>query len=57
MFADELFLSFATLTGLWYGQEKLGYPALLILLECRTRNICAADISWKVISLWLNGYT
>jgi hypothetical protein len=44
MFADELFLSFATLTGLWYGQEKLEYPALLIVLECCRRNNCAADI-------------
>jgi hypothetical protein len=31
MFAVELFLSFVTLTGLWYGQEKFDYPALLIL--------------------------
>jgi hypothetical protein len=35
MFTDELFLGFetiyCTLTGLWYGQEELGYPALLIL--------------------------
>jgi hypothetical protein len=31
MFTDELFLGFeticSTLTGLWYGQEKMGYPA------------------------------
>jgi hypothetical protein len=46
-------------TGLWYGQEELGslgYSALLILLECCTINICAADISQKVISLQLKGY-
>jgi hypothetical protein len=57
---DELFLAFeticSTLTRLWYGQEKLGYPALLILVECCTTNICAAGISWKVISLQLKGY-
>jgi hypothetical protein len=35
----------------------LGYPALLILLECCTINICAADISQKVILLQLKGYT
>jgi hypothetical protein len=35
----------------------LGYPAVLILLECYALNICAADISLKVISLQLNGYT
>jgi hypothetical protein len=39
------------------GQEKLGYPALLILLECYAINICAADISLKVISLQLKCYT
>jgi hypothetical protein len=33
----------------------LGYPALLILLECFAINICAADISLKVISLQLKG--
>jgi hypothetical protein len=38
-------------------QEKLGYSALLILLEWSTINICAADIFWKVISLQLKGYT
>jgi hypothetical protein len=31
MFTDELFLGFeticSTVTGLWYGQEELGYPA------------------------------
>jgi hypothetical protein len=36
MITDELFLGFeaicSTLTGLWYGQDELGYPALLILL-------------------------
>jgi hypothetical protein len=62
MFIDEeLFVGFetncSTLTGLWYGQEKLGYPALLIQLECCAINIYAADISWKVISLQLKGYT
>jgi hypothetical protein len=31
-------------------------PALLILLECYTINICASGISWKVISLRLQGY-
>jgi hypothetical protein len=34
----------------------LGYPALLILLECYAINICATDISLKVISLQLKGY-
>jgi hypothetical protein len=43
-------------TGLWYGQEVLAYPALLIVLECCTINICAADISQKVISLQLKWY-
>jgi hypothetical protein len=43
-------------TGLWYGQEELGYPALLILLKCCTVNICAADISQKVIPLQLKWY-
>jgi hypothetical protein len=61
MFTDELLLAFeticSTLTGLWCGHEKLGYHALLILLECCTINICAADISWKVILLQLKGYT
>jgi hypothetical protein len=37
MFTDELFLGFeaicSTLTGLWYGPKKMGYPVLLILLE------------------------
>jgi hypothetical protein len=51
MFTDELFLGFETkcntLTGLWYGQEELGYPALLSLLECCTVNFCASDISQK----------
>jgi hypothetical protein len=60
MFAEELLLAFepvcSTLTGLWCGHEKLGYCALLILLECCTINICAAGISWKVISLQLQGY-
>jgi hypothetical protein len=54
MFTDELFQAFETcntLTGLWYGQEELGYPVLLIQLECCTINICAAEISQKVISL------
>jgi hypothetical protein len=61
MFTDELFLGFGAIcynfTGLWYGQEQLGYPALLIWLESCTINICAADISQKVISLQLKGYT
>jgi hypothetical protein len=48
---------FSIFTGLWYGQEKLGYPALLILLECYAINICATDISLKVISLQLKGHT
>ncbi|XP_023726224.1 uncharacterized protein LOC111874721 isoform X2 [Cryptotermes secundus] len=43
--------------GLWYGQEELGYPVLLILLECCTIKFCAANISLKVISLQLKGYT
>jgi hypothetical protein len=45
-----------TLTGLWYGQEELGYPALLVLLERCTVTFCAADISQKVISLQLKWY-
>jgi hypothetical protein len=59
MFTDELFLGFETVcfTGLWYGQDELGYPALLILLECCTVNFCATVISQKVISLQLKGYT
>jgi hypothetical protein len=61
MFTDELFQGFETvcntLTGLWYGQEELAYPAVLILLECCTINFCAADISQEVISLHLQGYT
>jgi hypothetical protein len=48
---------YSTFTGLWYGQEKLGYPVLLILLKCYTINICAVAISLKVISLQLKGYT
>jgi hypothetical protein len=60
VFTDEVFLGFetihSTLTGLWYGQEELGYPALLILQKCCTINICAADSSQKVISLHLKGY-
>jgi hypothetical protein len=60
MFTDQLFIGFeaicSTLTGLWYGQEKMGYSALLIMLECCTIDIRAADISWKVISLQLKGY-
>jgi hypothetical protein len=61
MFTDELFLGFeticCTLTELWYGQEELGYPALLIRLECCLINICAADISRKVILLQPKRYT
>jgi hypothetical protein len=60
MFTDELHQGFETyvilFTGLWYGQEELEYSALLILLECYTINICAADISQKMISLQLKGY-
>jgi hypothetical protein len=59
-FSDELFPGFkiiCSLTGLWYGQEELGYPALLIPLECFIVNICATDIFQNVISLQLNGYT
>jgi hypothetical protein len=45
MITDELFQGFETIyntfTGLWYGQEELGYPALLILLECCTIKFCA----------------
>jgi hypothetical protein len=48
MFSDELFQGFEIicniLTGLWYGQEDLVYPALLILLGCCTIKFCAADI-------------
>jgi hypothetical protein len=61
MFTDKLFLGFETIcsnfTGLWYGQEELECHAILILLESCTINICAADISQKVISLQLKGYT
>jgi hypothetical protein len=61
MFTDELFLGFETIcsnfTGLWYGQEELGCDAIFILLESCTINICAADISQKVISLQLKRYT
>jgi hypothetical protein len=61
MFTDELFLGFEAIcsnfTGLCYGLEQLGYPALLIPLESCSVNICAADISQKVISLQLKGYT
>jgi hypothetical protein len=61
MFTDELFLAFettpSTYTGLWYGQAKLGYPALLILLESCAINIFAAKMSWEVISLQLKGKT
>jgi hypothetical protein len=60
MFTDEIFQDFEAicniLTGLWYGQEDLVYPALLILLESRTVTFCAANISQKVISLHLKGY-
>jgi hypothetical protein len=49
MFSDALFQGFDiicnTLTGLWYGQEDLVYPALLIMLGCCTVKFCAADIS------------
>jgi hypothetical protein len=49
MFTEELYQGFETyvifFTGLWYGQEELEYPALLILLEWCTINISAADIS------------
>jgi hypothetical protein len=38
---DKLFQGFETvcntLAGLWYGQEELRYPVLLILLECCSR--------------------
>jgi hypothetical protein len=47
----------STLTELCYVQEKLGYTAFLILLECCTINICAADNTQKVISLLPKGYT
>jgi hypothetical protein len=58
MFTDEeLYLAFETVcspfTGLCCGQEMLGYPALLILLERCGINICAANTSWKVITLHL----
>jgi hypothetical protein len=42
IFTDELFLSCeticSTLTGLWDGEEELGYHALLILLDCCALN-------------------
>jgi hypothetical protein len=48
-FTDWLFIGFETicsaLTGLCYGKEELGFPALLILLECCIINTCVADIS------------
>jgi hypothetical protein len=60
IFTDELFLGFETIccnfTVPYFGQEQLGYPAQLIVLESGTINICAADISQKVISLQLKGY-
>jgi hypothetical protein len=60
-FTDELFQGFVkicnTSTGIWYGQEEFGYPALLSLSECCSISFCAADISQKVISLQLKGYT
>lgn len=55
MITDKLFVGFETisltLTRLCYMQEDLRYPTLLILLECCAMIICAAHISWKVISL------
>jgi hypothetical protein len=47
---DELFLGFETIcsspTGLWYGQEELGYPALFILQECYTKKyLCSRYFS------------
>jgi hypothetical protein len=61
MFTDELFLAFevicSTFTRLCYVQEAVEYPALLILLECCTINILAADKSLKVISVQLKGQT
>jgi hypothetical protein len=36
---------------------KVGMSCTMILLECCTINISVADISWKVISLQLRGYT
>jgi hypothetical protein len=45
------------LPGCGMDKEMLEYRELLILLECCTINICAADISWKVISLQIKGYT
>jgi hypothetical protein len=61
MLTDELFRCCetipATLTGLCFGEAKLEYPALLILLEFCIINIFAADISWKVILLQLKGHT
>jgi hypothetical protein len=51
MFTDELLVGFEVicfiLTGLWYGQEEFGYPALVLPEYC-TINICGADISWKL---------
>jgi hypothetical protein len=61
IFTDETFKCFETLcntlTGLWYGQEGFGYPALFILLEYCTINFCAVDFSKKAISVQLKGYT
>jgi hypothetical protein len=57
MCINELFQGFETIcntfTGLWYGQEEFRYPALLILLEFCTLNICAADISQKATAEWV----
>jgi hypothetical protein len=50
MFSDELrvFQGFEiicnTLAGLWYGQEDVIYPALLIRIGCCTVKFCAVDI-------------
>jgi hypothetical protein len=44
-------------TGPRYGQKEFGCAALLILLVFCTINICAADISQKVISRQLKGCT
>jgi hypothetical protein len=35
----------STLTGLWYGQEEVGYPALLILLELHNKLLCSKHSS------------
>jgi hypothetical protein len=54
IFTDELFQGFETicntLAGLWYGQEEVGYPALLTLLECCTINLVQKALNLASLS-------